>query len=642
MAALLARLSLTAKAVLITALTGACVWWITDHLLPKVVSETLFSQFEQQLRADAFRGSNAFDHYVKGHFELARVITSQQRFVDHMDRLYGRKAPVGAAVQPREYRRSPPWMPRRSTLAAFARARVYLVFSADHRLLEVHHSLIGEVPAALLYPDPALLQASQNENFLTEIDDMVFVVSTSELPSSTRRGSIFLTLATPVDDTLLLSLEQGSGTSRIVALLTGVDPYVLTSSDRERVPKGVRVTELQKDYLVLTETIYNYEYSDLLINYANLVLRREIEALAQPVILRERHRLVLVAAAFVLSSMLLMIFLSRRIQRVAGAITRFSSESLGMAASSHRSGDLLVSVERQFHELAGQVVQRTEELQRANRALEMSLQELTETQNQLVQAEKMAALGNLVAGVAHEINTPLGIGITAASHLEDKVKALNTAYLDEKLTEEDLREFLSAASESARILVANLNRASDQVRSFKRVAVDQSTSERRRFRLKDYLEEVLLSLSPLLKKGRHRVTLHCPEELEVFGDPGDYSQIVTNLVMNSVVHGFEGRQNGAIRVEVRQSGDGLLLVHQDDGKGIGPELLPKIFDPFFTTGRGRGSTGLGLHILHNIVSGRLGGQVRCDSAPGRGTRFEIRVSSMSPSPPAAVEAAGLE
>jgi len=227
--------------------------------------------------------------------------------------------------------------------------------------------------------------------------------------------------------------------------------------------------------------------------------------------------------------------------------------------------------------------------------------------------------------VAHEINTPVGVGVTAASHLEARTKAMLAQYQDGALKRSSLEEFLGVCDESTRMILVNLRRASDLIRSFKQVAVDRSTEERRVFGLRDYLEEVLLSLKPHLKNSAIAVELFCDPDIELDSYPGAFSQILTNLVMNALLHAYDPGQAGNITITCAREGQRLRFAFADDGKGIAPEHLDKIFEPFYTTKRGRGGTGLGLHILYNIVTQRLSGTVRCESAPGRGTTFILDV-----------------
>lgn len=258
-------------------------------------------------------------------------------------------------------------------------------------------------------------------------------------------------------------------------------------------------------------------------------------------------------------------------------------------------------------------------------------QALRQAQQDLIQAEKMASLGSLVAGVAHEINTPLGNTLTASSHLYDKVVELSAMLEENRLRRADLVAFVNLLTETTRLMVTNCERAAELVQSFKRVAVDQTSGERRRFDLKGYIEEVLLSLRPRLRKTGHRITVECPEHLEIDGYPGAVSQLLTNFLLNSLMHAYGPGDAGHIAIRVRPPEEGVVeLAYSDDGKGIPPDLLGRIFDPFFTTRRGTGGSGLGLHVVYNLVAGTLRGQISVESEPGRGTCFRVRFPRHAP------------
>ena len=262
---------------------------------------------------------------------------------------------------------------------------------------------------------------------------------------------------------------------------------------------------------------------------------------------------------------------------------------------------------------------RTEELEQA-------LADLQNSQEQLVASEKMAVLGGLVAGVAHEINTPVGVGVTAASHLETRIHEVVRLYREGELTQEVYEAFLDSASEGAQIILRNLNAAAKLVSSFKLVAVDQSSEAMRTFNLRGYVNTVLLSLQPELKQTRISVSVSGIEDLEMSSYPGDFSQIFTNLIMNSVAHGFEqGKNPGSINIEIDRSGDEAVIRYSDTGKGIPPDIISKVFDPFFTTNRQGGKSGLGMHIVYNIVTQKLKGSISCENTASQGALFIMRI-----------------
>jgi signal transduction histidine kinase len=262
-------------------------------------------------------------------------------------------------------------------------------------------------------------------------------------------------------------------------------------------------------------------------------------------------------------------------------------------------------------------------LEDKNDELAKTLKQLKITQTQLIESEKMAALGNLVAGVAHEINTPLGISVTAASVLSEDTTKFSNTYRSGKIKRSDLETFLDTATESSRLLLANLSRAVNLIQSFKQVAVDQSSEAKRGFKVKEYLEEIMLSLIGELKKIKYTIKITGDENLTLHSYPGALSQIVTNLVMNSLIHAYDEADSGQIFMDFKVEGERFILQYADDGKGINPENLSKIFNPFFTTNRMQGSTGLGLHIVYNLVIQKFKGTIQCESKVGTGTTFII-------------------
>ena len=269
-------------------------------------------------------------------------------------------------------------------------------------------------------------------------------------------------------------------------------------------------------------------------------------------------------------------------------------------------------------------------LERTVSELQSSLELLRETQHHLVQSEKMAALGGLVAGVAHEINTPVGIGVTAASLLEEKTRECAALFSTQAMKRSDLEAYFQLALESSAMILSNLGRASDLIQRFKQVAVDQSCEEINTFRLKECLENHIMSLRPMLKKGAHSVQLQCHEDIVLKSYAGALGQIVSILIMNSLLHGFEGMNDGVISIEALDQSNDIVLTYRDNGKGIPKENLEHIFEPFFTTKRNHGGTGLGLHILYNLVTQTLGGRINMESKYGQGVVFRMQIPRISP------------
>ncbi len=274
------------------------------------------------------------------------------------------------------------------------------------------------------------------------------------------------------------------------------------------------------------------------------------------------------------------------------------------------------------------------ELEKANKELNLSLETLELTRDQLVQSEKMAALGGLVAGVAHEINTPVGIGVTAASFLEAKTKEIEKAYESGALKRGQLEDYLFAAKEAARSILINMERAAELISSFKQVAVDQSTQIKREFNLKEYINEVLVSLGPRYRKTGHRIQVDCDGRIHLNSYPGAVYQILNNLITNSLVHGFKDMDKGTIHIRAAEENGRVKLVYRDDGCGMIKDQQEKAFDPFFTTTRGKGGAGLGMSVVFNLVTRTLNGKVTLETGPEKG----ICVAMTFPSTPALASA----
>jgi len=273
--------------------------------------------------------------------------------------------------------------------------------------------------------------------------------------------------------------------------------------------------------------------------------------------------------------------------------------------------------------LEDKVNQRTQALKESNQELLSTLETLHQYQGQLVESEKMASLGDMVAGVAHEVNTPIGLGVTSSSLLYDKLTEIKQAFENKTLKSSQLKKFLNDGDENLNIIMRNLARAADLITSFKKVAVDQSSSEDRRFNFKGLIDEVILTLQPQLKNTRYKIDIDCPENLIITSKPGPINQILVNLIINSIIHGFDNQGQGTITIAVMDLNNQLYINYQDNGKGINSEIKNKIFEPFITTKRGSGGSGLGMHLVYNLITQALNGTISFESEPNNGVVFDI-------------------
>ncbi|MCP4970705.1 MAG: hypothetical protein GY932_08955 [Arcobacter sp.] len=281
---------------------------------------------------------------------------------------------------------------------------------------------------------------------------------------------------------------------------------------------------------------------------------------------------------------------------------------------------------RKFNEqLQVKIYERTQELEESNYELQTMIENLKKTQDKLIEAEKMASLGTLVAGVAHEINTPIGVSLTAATYLINLNKNIKENYHNQNLSEDEFNNYLENSNKTNNQIITNLQRTANLVKSFKQISVNQCHEEKRNFELISYLKETLLSLDPIIKKTKIEIVIEHDTEILLNSFAGAYSQIFTNLIINSIKHGFKNIEKGTITINIIKTNNEIKISFKDTGKGIPSQNIKKIFDPFFTTNRKDGGTGLGLNIIYNIITNKLNGKIECFSEENIGTEFIIHL-----------------
>ena len=276
-------------------------------------------------------------------------------------------------------------------------------------------------------------------------------------------------------------------------------------------------------------------------------------------------------------------------------------------------------------ELEQQVTQRTKALRESNQELLATLEQLHQYQGQLVESEKMASLGDMVAGIAHEVNTPIGLSVTASTLLQDKLAVMQEKFNEKRISTNEFARFLGDCDENLAIIYRNVNRAAELITSFKQVAVDQSSEVDRTIEIHSFMRDVLTSVKPrLLDIEKFPIQVHAADNLEVMTKPGPLNQILINLIVNSMVHGFDGKTSGHIEINFELIDNDLEITYRDDGNGVPFDIRKKIFDPFVTTKRGAGGSGLGLHLAYNLVTQVLGGNIHFFSEEQQGVEFIVR------------------
>lgn len=294
-----------------------------------------------------------------------------------------------------------------------------------------------------------------------------------------------------------------------------------------------------------------------------------------------------------------------------------------------------MSAKQQLRELNDaletRVRERSAALEQANQDLSHALETLQRTQHDLIASEKMASLGSLVAGIAHELNTPIGNSLLASTALDDRVKEFKQTVADGSIRRSTLNNHLEEVQLACGLISSSLEKAAALIASFKQIAVDQTNDQRRHFRLQTVALDTAATYMPRLRRSAIQMEVDVPPELELDSYPGSVYQVLNNLINNALMHAFEGRNCGHLQLSARASEDDQVeIVFRDDGAGMTDEVLRHVFDPFFTTKMGNGGTGLGMNIVYNIVTGVMGGRIMIDSSPGEGTTVRISLPASSP------------
>jgi len=318
-----------------------------------------------------------------------------------------------------------------------------------------------------------------------------------------------------------------------------------------------------------------------------------------------------------------------RVQDSAGKIVGF----LGIARDITLQLQAEKALQELNHQLEKRVDERTAELEETNKNLANTMHNLQLAQAELVRSEKLTALGDIVAVVAHEINTPIGNCLTVATTLRDRSEELFMEIEQGTIRRSSLSRYIVDSKTGMDILIRGLHRSSELVSNFKQVAVDQTSEQRRIFQLDKVVREVVALMMPMLRKTPHKLEIVIPEQITLDSFPGPIEQIITNLINNAIMHAFDRDQLGIMTLTAERQDPFVKVVFTDNGKGIPEHHLNRIFDPFFTTKLGRGGTGLGLNIVHNIVKNMLGGQIEVDSLSGKGTTFVMILPLTAPNNP---------
>ncbi len=317
-----------------------------------------------------------------------------------------------------------------------------------------------------------------------------------------------------------------------------------------------------------------------------------------------------------------------RLNKIIDVLTERAEQGINNESSDFSLFQTTITLEEQVRARTEELNTALESLTRSNMELDLSLNELNHMQQQLVESAKMASLGHLVAGVAHELNTPIGVCITGTSCLSENTKKIDDVLNSNKMTKSALTQYIGSVSEIGELMAANLTKASSLISHFKQASVDAAYEEIAAFNLYNHLQKVVSTLSEQLATKHIKVNIKCSTSIIVDSYAGVFSQIIRSLLINSLFYGYDKKNTGCITIQIQQKVNQLTLVYQDDGKGMSQEIVNNIFEPFFTTNRNKGGTGLDMFIFYNLITQKLGGDVTCSSEIDKGVTFKLNLPNL--------------
>lgn len=443
-----------------------------------------------------------------------------------------------------------------------------------------------------------------------------------------KNSAIVLGIKTPTTESLALMGEQIGGEFAIVendyAWVSGIKPGNADEVFNEQEEDAYILTSHELNIPSFDERTFHVmsRTSKYNLNHRTMTLLIELIIIASIVLF-----ITGIAMFFLIN-----LTLNKPLNTLLGGVKSVEKGELDFTVTVLGNNEL-TRISTSFNKMVSNIRQSKNDLRKANETLELKVKdrtnELIEAQQQLIMSEKMASLGQLVAGVAHEINTPLGIAITSLSYSRVEVETINKAFIDNKITQDGFSEFIKNVNESIKLSEINLEKASELVQTFKKVAVNQSVEELEEFSVLDQVQEVIKTLEPRLKGSNVIIKLDISDQLRLLSYPGSFYHIISNLIINTLIHAFPDK-HGNINIIVNEKHDFLDIFFKDDGVGMDTETQQKIFDPFYTTKRGSGGTGLGMYMTYNIVTQRLGGTIEVESEINKGTQFHMSIPKSTP------------
>jgi signal transduction histidine kinase len=645
------HLPLTKKMLLLTILVGLLVWLTVDYFVKITVEKAFVAQMHRVLDDKAREGRYRFRRHIFTYFQAVKLFSLQKNYVDYINKQLWKKQDE---IKITYHKRSPKWFVKSSLLSNFINPRYALLIDPFGKVREVYKSTSNLPPQSLLKPSVRLLQLVSDDISITKIEGIPYLITAKVLIDQNDEVQAILMLASPFDTDFLLASQGGSRGDSIMALVNDESENIFASSDIFQVPIGTLISTLNKDFVVIKQQSLDYGNSEINFRFTSLVPKSVVETEIATVVNQERLRHAFQAFIYILIFVLILLWIITRISNLTKQVVLRSqqvqasnmlninhekSSILNEISETRPANDEIGSLISGFNNMLLEINQRDNKVNSLNiqlrqRALELneSLENLKITQKQMLESEKMASLGSLVAGVAHEINTPVGVGVLAASALEHDTKKLIQLFQANKITRSEFANYLNKTEEFSNTILFNLKRAANLISSFKKVSVDQFRVEWSKINVREYLVNILVSLRPKYHHLMEEINIDCPDNLIITTYPGSFAQIISNLLINSIEHAFNNKKfigKASINIKIWETNKNTILIkYQDNGCGMNSIRRKKIFEPFYTTRRFEGGTGLGLSIAYNLITQQLGGQISCKSTIGKGTSFLITIKNM--------------
>lgn len=630
------RTPLTVKALFFSIFLGTLFWMAMDFWQTRQVVTIFQNYLLDEINTQARRDRTMLDRYFHHREHSVKLLTYMIPLTNHVRAMLAPWANDVTLGKQWHSNSRPPWLPPRSIMHGMAYTPYILLLDAQRHVRESFHQDEALPPLAndfIKHSLPTFLQVDGRNSITAEKDGTIYLITSAALLDVDGKPQAFIALIAPMNDDFLAIFHANAEKNDVVVFINSDDDRVFASSRPYAVASGTKLSNIKNSYIVVGKKFLDYGFSsNVLINFATLIAKEEVKGISNAVLHAERQQRIFGYASLAIIFLAVVFSVAKSLQRFTQKMVDISIEQLEIQPKTIVSGDQLLMMEEQFYAMTDEILQsrqqtdaRRMEMQVTNDALNKSLVVIKRTQSKLVESEKMASLGGLVAGVAHEINTPVGIGVTAASFLEERSRECAMRFSEGTLLKPELDSFFRDVVESTDMILSNLLRAAKLIRSFKQVAVDRTNEERRAFFINEYFHQVLLSLHPRMKNTKITVTVQCSETLKIDSYPGVFSQIIFNLVINSLKHGFQEGGSGEIFLQVGVVEGDILFRYSDNGRGMAENICAKVFEPFFTTARGQGGCGLGMHIVFNLVTQTLKGTIKCSSSPGKGATFTMSI-----------------